>query len=154
MVCDIIYSSYEQENNMVESSVVTKTEYETLAKFRYTLCLFLRFSSAAAKKVGLTPQQYQALLAIKGFPGREQITIGELAERLQIQHHSAVGLVDRLEIEALIRRSPAPKDGRKVLISLTEKGNLVLEELASTHRKELRQLSPRLSALLKRISKP
>jgi DNA-binding MarR family transcriptional regulator len=75
---------------------VTKAEYETLAAFRYNLRHFLRFSESAAESTGLTSRQYQALLAIKGFPARDCITVGELAEQLQIAHHSAVGLVDRL----------------------------------------------------------
>ncbi len=104
---------------MPDSSAITKTEYEVLAEFRYTLRSFMSFSEKAAKEVGITPQQHQALLAIKGFPGREQITIGELSERLQIKHHSAVGLLNRLEVESLIARSPDRKDRRKVFIALT-----------------------------------
>jgi DNA-binding MarR family transcriptional regulator len=137
---------------MTPPSAMTKAEYEVLAEFRYHLRVFLNFSAAVAGKLGLTPQQYQALLAIKGFPSREQISVGELAERLQIQHHSAVGLIDRLVAENLIDRSPAPNDRRKVYLSLTKKGNSVLEKLADTHREELRQLAPQLSSLLKRIT--
>src|SRR5512140_2147750 len=110
---------------MPRQPLVPKTEYEILAEFRYTLRRFMRFSESAAGKVGLTPQQHQALLAIKGFPGREKITIGELAERLQIKHNSAVGLVNRLEAENLIDRSQAADDRRQVFISLTEHGLLI-----------------------------
>ena len=138
---------------MPESSTLTKIDYEVLAEFRYTLRLFERFSVAAIEKVGLTSQQHQALLAIKGFPGREQITIRELAERLQIRHHSAVGLVNRLESGNLIIRSPAPNDRRKVFISLTEHSLSILETLSITHREELLQLAPKLRLLLERISK-
>ncbi len=74
------------------SARVTKAEYEALAAFRYNLRQFLSFSESAAASAGLTPRQYQAFLAIKGFPGRDSVTIGELAEQLQIAHHSAVGL--------------------------------------------------------------
>src|SRR5262245_53741046 len=83
---------------------LTKTEYEVLAAFRYHLRQFLQFSEEAARSAGLTPRQHQALLAIKGFPERERVTIGELAEQLQIAHHSAVGLVDRLAAQHLIER--------------------------------------------------
>jgi DNA-binding MarR family transcriptional regulator len=102
--------------------------------------------------VGITPQQHQALLAIKGFPGRDQITIGELSERLQIRHHSTVGLVNRLEAEKLISRSPAEDDRRKVFISLTRRGLSVLGRLSQIHREELQRLSPQLRSLLKQIN--
>ena len=138
---------------MPDSSTVTKTEYEALAEFRYTLRRFLHFSKNAAEEVRVTPQQHQALLAIMGFPGREKITIGELAERLQIRHHSAVGLVNRLETENLIDRTPALNDRRQVFISLTGHGLSVLEQLSNTHREELRLLAPQLRLLLERIIK-
>lgn len=138
---------------MPDSSTVTNTEYEALAEFRYTLRRFLHFSKNAAEEVGVTSQQHQALLAIMGFPGREKITIGELAERLQIRHHSAVGLVNRLETENLIDRTPALNDRRQVFISLTGHGLSVLEQLSNTHREELRLLAPQLRLLLERIIK-
>src|SRR6476659_1509253 len=87
-----------------KKSTVSQEEYETLAAFRYQLRQFLRFSEEAAKSVGLTPQQNQALLTIKGFPARDYVTIGELAEWLQIKHHSAVGLVNRLVAQDLVTR--------------------------------------------------
>jgi DNA-binding MarR family transcriptional regulator len=138
---------------MPDSSAITKTEYEVLAEFRYALRQFMSFSENAAKEVGITPQQHQALLAIKGFPGREHITISELSERLQIKHHSTVGLVNRLEAENLIVRSPAPEDRRKVFISLTKRGLSMLEKLSDIHREELQRLSPQLRSLLKGINK-
>ena len=138
---------------MVDASGMSKSEYEVLAEFRYTLRRFMHFSENAVEKVGLTPQQYQALLAIKGYPGRERITISELAERLQIKHNSAVGLVNRLEAENLIDRSPAMNDRRQVIVSLTEHGLSILEKLSSTHRGELQRLSPQLSLLLEQIEK-
>jgi DNA-binding MarR family transcriptional regulator len=113
----------------------------------------MSFSENAAKEVGITPQQHQALLAIKGFPGREQITIGELSDRLQIKHHSTVGLVNRLEAEKLITRSSAKDDHRKVFICLTTRGISILEKLSDIHREELKRLNPQLRLLLKRIEK-
>ena len=101
---------------------VSQAEYETLAAFRYALRQFLHFSDTAAEAVGLTPQQHQALLAIKGFPGRDRVTIGELAERLQIRHHSAVGLVDRLVTQKLVAREAAADDRRQVYVRLTPAG--------------------------------
>ena len=138
---------------MPESSTITKAEYEVLAEFRYTLRWFMSFSEKAAKEMRVTPQQHQALLAIKGFPGRDQITIGELSQRLQIKHHSTVGLVNRLEAEKLITRSPAENDRRKVFISLTRHGLAVLGRLSQIHREELQRLTPQLRQLLKRINK-
>ncbi len=138
---------------MPSSSAITKTEYEVLAEFRYTLRSFMRFSENAAKEVGITPQQHQALLAIRGFPGREQITSRELSDRLQIRHHSAVGLLNRLEAERLITRSSAQDDRRKVLICLTARGTSILERLSAIHREELQRLTPRLRSLLRGINK-
>jgi DNA-binding MarR family transcriptional regulator len=130
----------------------TKTEYEMLAEFRYALRHYLRFSKNAVETAGITLQQHQALLFIMGYPNREQITIGELAERLQIKHHSAVGLVNRLEEQGLVERKQNEGDRRQVLIGLTQKGVAILESLASLHREELRHLGPQLCALLERIT--
>ncbi len=138
---------------MAHLQTASKTEYEILAEFRYTLRRFLRFSESAAGEVGLTPQQHQALLAIKGFPGREKITIGELAERLQVRHHSAVGLADRLEAEKLIVRSPGTDDRRKVYISLTAHGDTMIQKLSALHHEELLRLTPQLQSLMMRIGR-
>lgn len=118
---------------------VTKEEYETLAAFRYRLRRFLRFSEEAARSAGLTAKQHQALLAVKGFPGREEITVGELAERLQIAHHSAVGLVDRLVSRKLLIRQSGTDDARQVYVSVSARGDRLLERLTSTHKEELRR---------------
>ena len=131
---------------------VEKADYETLASFRYALRQFLGFSSEAAQSVGLTPQQHQALLAIKGFPGRERVTIGELAERLRIRHHSAVGLVDRLTAQDLVSREQGESDRRQVIVALTARGGELLERLSVIHREELRRIGPRLRMLLEALS--
>jgi DNA-binding MarR family transcriptional regulator len=130
---------------------ITKSEYETLAALRYRLRQFLRFSEEAAHRVGLTPQQHQALLAVKGFPGRDKITISELAERLQIRHQSAVGLTDRLAARNLIRRHSNPTDRRRVNLALTAHGEKVLENLSATHREQLRGIGPEIETLLRRL---
>jgi DNA-binding MarR family transcriptional regulator len=130
------------------SARVTKAEYEALAAFRYNLRQFLSFSESAAASAGLTPRQYQALLAIKGFPGRDSATIGELAEQLQIAHHSAVGLVDRLAAQKLISRVASTEDRRQVYVALTAHGVEVLDKLASAHKDELQRLGPRLNSLV------
>ncbi len=127
---------------------VLQSEYQALANFRYALRQFLRFSEEAAQEVGLTPHQHQALLAIKGFPGRDRITIGELAERLQIRHHSAVGLVDRLSDQGLLKREQSNEDRRRVFVALSSKGAEILERLSATHKEELRRMEPQLRQLL------
>jgi len=131
---------------------VSDREYEMLASFRHTLRLFLSFSEEAARLVGLTPQQHQALLAIKGFRGQGQVTIGELAEALQIKHHSAVGLVDRLVEQGLATRAPAVEDRRQVRVTLSARGLDLLAELTSTHRRELRRVGPELRAAIARLT--
>jgi DNA-binding MarR family transcriptional regulator len=133
---------------------VSKADYETLAAFRYALRQFLHFSEKAAGEVGLTPQQHQALLTIKGYPGRDYVTIGELAERLQIRHHSAVGLVDRLEAQNLVARRDAEADRRQVYVTVTPRGLNLLEQLAAAHRTELQRIGPQINQLLTQLGIP
>jgi DNA-binding MarR family transcriptional regulator len=130
---------------------ISKAEYESLAEFRYALRLFLRFSEEAAQRAGLTPQQHQALLAIKGFPKRDHVTVGELAERLQLRHHSAVGLVDRLVAARLVVRRPDTADRRQVYLALTPRGTAVLQRLSAAHREELRRVAPQIESILERL---
>jgi len=131
---------------------ITQSEYETLAAFRYSLRLFLRFSEEAAQSIGLAPQQHQALLSIKGFPGRDKITITELAERMQIRHQSAVGLVDRLTGQGLLVREQSLTDRRQVYATLTPKGLALLEQLSAVHKEELRRILPELQKLSEHLS--
>jgi len=138
---------------MARPRQIDKSQYETLAAFRYALRRFLRFSEGAAEAADITAQQHQALLAIKGFPARDKITVGELAERLQLRHHSAVGLIDRLVAEKLVAREPSVEDRRQVLIQLTRRGEKVLEKLASVHREQLKRIGPEISQLLRRLDR-
>lgn len=138
---------------MAKPKQLIKTQYETLAAFRYALRQFLRFSEGAAQAAGITAQQHQALLAIKGFPGRDSVTVGELAERLQLRHHSAVGLVDRLVGEKLVSRTSSVEDRRQVLIELTGRGENMLEKLTSVHRDQLRRIGPEIQQLLERLGR-
>lgn len=130
---------------------LSRAHYESLAEFRYALRKFLRFSEDAAHAAGLPPQQHQALLAIKGFPGRDHITIGELAERLQIKHHSAVGLADRLTLEKYVRRTTNPLDHRQVRLTLTTRGENKLAALSTVHREQLQHIAPQLDNLLQAL---
>lgn len=123
--------------------------YRLLAEFRHLLRQFLAFSEAAARKAGLTPQQHQALLAIKGVGG--SLSTSQLAERLAIKVHSAVELTGRLADSGLLKREADAQDRRRVLLSLTPKGNKLLEKLSLAHRDELAAMAPLLSALAKRF---
>jgi DNA-binding MarR family transcriptional regulator len=130
---------------------LAKADYERLAEFRYLLRRFHSFSEGAAEGAGLTPQQHQALLTIKGFRGRSQLGIGELAERLGIRHHSAVGLVDRLAAKALVRRHDGTDDHRRVLIGLTPRAEALLARLTLAHRDEIKRLAPLLRRILRQL---
>ena len=101
---------------------MAKGEYEALAEYRYAIRRYLRFSEEAARAAGVTPQQYQLMLAVKGYPGRDYANITELAERMQLDHHSTVGLVDRTSERGLVRREQATRDRRQVNVRLTEEG--------------------------------
>ena len=131
---------------------LTKKDYETLASFRYALRCFLRFSEEAAAQAGLSAQQHQALLAIRGFPDRDAITVRELADRLQVRHHSAVEMIDRLVAANLVEREPNSEDRRSVLIRLTQTGEETLETLSTLHREELRKTGPKLRSLLQNLA--
>ncbi|MBZ5567384.1 MAG: MarR family transcriptional regulator [Acidobacteriia bacterium] len=125
--------------------------YKALAEFRYQIRRFLRFSEETARAGGLEPQQYQLMLALKGIPDSVRHRVGEIAERLQIQHHSTVELVDRLARRGLIRRRRSEADRREVLLELTPRGDKLLQEMALRHREELREMAPDLVAALKRV---
>jgi DNA-binding MarR family transcriptional regulator len=126
-------------------------DYEILAEFRYLLMRFAAFSAQAAQAAGLAPRQHQALLAIKGYPGGIEVTIGDLAERLGIRHHSTVGLVDRLVSRGYLVRRGDPGDRRRTFLSLTASGERALAGLSAAHRRELRRVAPLLKSLLGRL---
>ena len=126
-------------------------DYQAMAEFRYQIRRFLHFSEETAKSAGIEPQQYQLLLALKGLPTGRKATIRELAERLQVQHHSTVELIDRLEERGLVRRRRDEQDQRQVLLSLTTEGEAMLKQLALRHRTELRQVAPALVMALRAL---
>jgi DNA-binding MarR family transcriptional regulator len=128
-------------------------DYRALAEFRLLMRRFTMFSEDAAREAGLAPQQHQALLAIKGFEKDEAPAIGDLAERLAIKHHSAVGLVDRLEKAGHLRRCHDEADRRRVTLLLTASGEKILADLSATHRDELRMLTPSLKALFAKLER-
>ena len=131
---------------------ISRTEYEKLASFRYALRQFLRFSETAAREAGITPRQHQALLAIAGHPGREEVMMSELAERLQLRHHTTVELIDRMAAQELVVREPGVEDRRYVYVSLTPQGHDVLARLSVAHREELKRIGPQLNLLLHELS--
>lgn len=126
---------------MPNSAPLEQSDFEALSEFRYQLRRFLKFSEDAAQSAGLTPLHYLVLLHIKGYPGQDYATIGQLAERLQIRHHGAVALVSRCEQAGLVTRTPGREDRRQVLVRLTARGESQLRHLAELHRNELRSLS-------------
>lgn len=127
---------------------IEKADYVQLAQFRAALRSFLRFSEERARAAGLTPQQHQMLLAIKGEPERDWSTVGEIATFLAVNHNAAVGLITRAETAGLVQRAPHPGDGRKVTVSLTARGEALLAELSAEHRAEIERMAPTLHALL------
>jgi DNA-binding MarR family transcriptional regulator len=131
---------------------MTAVDYELLAEFRYQLRLFLRSSEDAARSAGLEPQQHQLLLAVKGAPAGATVSVGSLSERLQLRHHSVVGLIDRLEQRGLVKRRRSQNDRRVVQVALTRAGECVLERL-SRHHIELLQSTGALSEALKHLAR-
>ena len=125
--------------------------YQALAEFRYQIRRFLRFSEEAARKAGLEPQHHQLMLALKGIPAGQEPRIAHLAERLQLRHHSAVELVDRLAKKGLIQRTRSELDRREVHVKLTRRGDRVLRELTLHTRAELRSAAPTLVAALRKV---
>lgn len=136
-----------------EIPVLVHSEYQKLEEFRFQIRRFLGFSEAAARDAGIEPQQHQALLALKGMPEGSPPTIGRLAERLLLKHHSAVGLVDRLQTLGLVDREPSANDARQVLVQLTARGERILHKLSIAHRMELEETGPELAAALRAISR-
>ena len=125
---------------------LTRTQYRQLADFRHTLRRFLRFSEAAAEQLGLSGQQYEALLALRAALAAQDRTIGYVARRLLIKHNSAGELVERLVKQKLVRRQGSALDRREVELSLSPKGERLIQRLADVHRRELRGVAVRLAA--------
>ena len=135
---------------MIENVALKDRDYAALADFRHTLRRFQAFSAAKAAEAGLTPQQHQALLAIRAAsPG--EVTIGYVAERLIVKPHSATGLIDRLEMLGLVNRQATSSDRRRSVIHLTEKAEELLVSLSAAHRDEIGRLKLLLAELLARI---
>jgi DNA-binding MarR family transcriptional regulator len=128
-------------------------DFRALAEFRRELRKFLAFSEKAAAAAGLTGQQHQALLAIRGLCERGEMSIGELADALLLRHHSAVELVDRLVRVGLVARTIDAVDGRRVLVRLTPAGEKRLHGLSAAHMQELAAVGPALTGMLRRFER-
>lgn len=131
---------------------VSSGQFRALSEFRYQIRRFQHRSGEAARALGLEPQQYQLLLAVKGFYGEGRgPTIGFLAERLQVRHHSAVELIDRMETRGMVHRLPAERDRRQVIVALSDAAEQVLKDLAAQHIAEIQQIGPKLVAALQQV---
>jgi DNA-binding MarR family transcriptional regulator len=119
-------------------------DYRALAELRYQIRRFLTFSEREARTAQINPQQHQLLLALKGLPQGQRPTISVLAERLQLKHHTVVGLVDRLARASLAVRRPSIADGREILVQVAPKGERLLRTLSRSHRAELQTVGPAL----------
>src|SRR3984885_5027 len=128
-------------------------EYRSLAEFRYQIRRFLGFSEEQVRAAGMEPQQHQLLLAIKGLPDSARATIGELAERLQLKHHSTVELVNRLEKLGYVAREGSDRDRRQVMVHLPHSGAKILRTLSIAHHQELEIAGPRLAKALRSIAR-
>ncbi|HEY1706716.1 MAG TPA: MarR family transcriptional regulator [Rhizomicrobium sp.] len=134
------------------TAALDAADYRLLAEFRHVLRAFLAFSETAAARLGLSSQQHQALLAIKGNSGGP-MAVGELANRLAIQHNSAVGLVNRLVQARYVMRQSDPSDRRRACLCVTSSGEALLEKLTAAHRAELRRVVPLLRPLLNQLQR-
>jgi DNA-binding MarR family transcriptional regulator len=132
----------------MKNSSARAIDYQALADFRYEIRCFLNFSERLVRAAGIEPQQHQALLAIKGLPAHRVATVGVLAERLLIQHHSAVELVNRLEAKGLLQRTRGVADRREVVLTLSRRGEALLKRLTRPHHAELQSARPKLLAAL------
>ncbi|HEX2880342.1 MAG TPA: MarR family transcriptional regulator [Polyangiaceae bacterium] len=130
---------------------VSLNDYRSLAAFRYEIRKFLAFSERAARAAGIEPKQHQLLLSVRGLPKNARPTIGTIAERLCVQHHTAVALVDKLEARGLLIRERSSKDRREVLLSLTPEADALLRGLSTQHRQQLRTVGPTMVSALQSI---
>jgi DNA-binding MarR family transcriptional regulator len=138
----------ERASERTSARPIGTADYRRLATFRHALRRFLAFSEAAARQAGITPQQHQALLAIKGAPSTAGVTVGYLAGQLLLQPNSAAELVDRMVNCGLLAREEAPDDRRRVVLSLTPSAERALQALSAAHIREIQESAPVLDSLL------
>jgi DNA-binding MarR family transcriptional regulator len=131
----------------------TDIDYRALSEFRHQIRKFLTFSETEARHAGVEPQQHQVLLAVKGLPEGLRPTIRVIADRLQLRHHTIVGLVDRLVAAKLVSRKPSDTDGREIIVSVTANGERILRSLSLAHKAELETRGPALAAALDSVTR-
>ena len=136
---------------MTAHAPLTSADYQLLARFRFALRTFLRFSEQSARDAGLTPAQHQLLLAVKGYPNAGQPTLSDVADMLQLKLHSAGELLDRAVANGLVARHDDPEDGRRVLVRLTPDGERHLRDLTVLHRDELRRFKQEMNSVLREL---
>lgn len=131
---------------------LSEADYASLADTRRLVRRYIAFSERAAQSAGIEPRQYQLLLMLRGLANTSGASLSDLADWLQVRHHSAVGMVDRMQVRGLLQRRPDPLDGRRVLVHITETGRAALRELALLHRDELRRIAPSLITSLRGLT--
>ncbi len=136
---------------MASTTALSDRDYQALARFRYALRVFQRFSEDAARAAGTTPAQHQLLLAIRGHRGQRPPVVGDIAETLQLRHHSVVELIDRADAAGLVRRTVDPSDQRRQQVRLTDAGRVLLEALSKAHRDELRRFRTEMFDVLREL---
>ena len=141
-------------NRRVSTGTMTAAEFRALAEFRYQIRIFLNGSEEAARNADLEPQQYLLMLALRGLPAGREPSIRELAERMQLRHHSVVELVDRLERRQLLRRERSRTDRRQVILHLTPRAEKLLTRLAKQRISELLTAAPALVRALTAVIRP
>lgn len=119
-------------------------DYQDLADFRCALRTFMSFSEGQARAAGITPQQHFLLLLARGHRSAPGVNIGELADSLQVRHHSASLLVDRCVKRGLVERREDPDDRRRALVSLTPVGQDLLDKVMTANRQEMGKLEESL----------
>jgi len=127
---------------------VSDSDYRSLAQFRHALRVFQRFSEDAARDAGVTPAQHQLMLAVKGWHGDPAPSVSDLAEFLQLKHHSTVELIQRATTAGLVTTATDPLDQRRQLTELTARGEQILASLSSLHRDELRRFRSEMNDIL------
>jgi DNA-binding MarR family transcriptional regulator len=138
----------------MSSSLLTRQDYNSMACLRYALRKLLRFSKDFVSDKGkLTPEQYEALLALKAFSNDGGLTVGQLSERVQVRHHSAVSLTDKLAARKLVTKRRGQSDRRYVYVKLTAAGTRLVELLAAGHRREIRAHAPKMIEALRELKR-
>lgn len=130
---------------------------EVNASLRKLMQLVQTRSKKIRKETGITGPQ---LLAMKTLADSPSISISELARRIYLHPATVVGIVDRLEAQGLVERTPSKKDRRQVNVKLTRGGkaafrktpgasrDAVLAGLEALPEKKLKRLAASLAKIV------